>query len=84
MASSARLRVADVSLDMERFLVEVSGERIDLTRSEFDLLAILMGSPGRAFSRLDLLDRLQGTSFEGSARTVDVHIKNLRAKAQSA
>lgn len=80
--SSARLRVAGISLDLERFLVEVEGERIDLTRSEFDLLAILMGSPGRAFSRLDLLDRLQGTSFEGSERTVDVHIKNLRAKIE--
>lgn len=81
-ASSARLRVADVTLDMDRFLVEVGSERIDLTRSEFDLLAILMGSPGRAFSRLDLLDRLQGTTFEGSERTVDVHIKNLRAKIE--
>ncbi|MBK8900519.1 MAG: response regulator transcription factor [Anaerolineaceae bacterium] len=80
--NSARLRVAGVSLDLERFLVEVDGERIDLTRSEFDLLAILMGSPGRAFSRLDLLDRLQGTTFEGSERTVDVHIKNLRAKIE--
>ncbi len=80
--SSARLRVAGVSLDLERFLVEVEGERIDLTRSEFDLLAILMAAPGRAFSRLDLLDRLQGTTFEGSERTVDVHIKNLRAKIE--
>ena len=81
-ASTARLRVADVTLDLERFLVEVDGERIDLTRSEFDLLAILMGAPGRAFSRLDLLDKLQGTAFEGSERTVDVHIKNLRAKIE--
>ncbi len=80
--SSARLRVAGISLDLERFLVEVEDERIDLTRSEFDLLAILMGSPGRAFSRLDLLDRLQGTTFEGSERTIDVHIKNLRAKIE--
>lgn len=80
--SSARLRIGGVSLDLERFLVEVEGERIDLTRSEFDLLAILMGSPGRAFSRLDLLDRLQGTTFEGSERTIDVHIKNLRSKIE--
>jgi DNA-binding response OmpR family regulator len=76
------LRVANVSLDQERFLVQVDSERIDLTRSEFDLLAVLMSSPGRAFSRLDLLDRLQGTTFEGSERTVDVHIKNLRAKIE--
>jgi len=76
------LRVANVSLDQERFLVQVDSERIDLTRSEFDLLAVLMSSPGRAFSRLDLLDRLQGTTVEGSERTVDVHIKNLRAKIE--
>jgi DNA-binding response OmpR family regulator len=81
-AGSDRLRVADIMLDLERFLVEVAGERIDLTRSEFDLLAILIGAPGRAFSRLDLLDKLQGTAFEGSERTVDVHIKNLRAKIE--
>ena len=80
--TSPRLHVADVSLDLERFMVEVNGQRIDLTRSEFDLLAVLMGSPGRAFSRLDLLDKLQGTTFEGSERTVDVHIKNLRAKIE--
>lgn len=82
VANSARLRVADVSLDIDHYLVEVAGERIDLTRSEFDLLAILMAAPGRAFSRLDLLDKLQGTTFEGSERTVDVHIKNLRAKLE--
>lgn len=80
--NNARLHVADVTLDLERFFVAVGGQRVDLTRSEFELLAVLMGSPGRAFSRLDLLDRLQGTTFEGSERTVDVHIKNLRSKIE--
>ncbi|VAW30657.1 Phosphate regulon transcriptional regulatory protein PhoB (SphR) [hydrothermal vent metagenome] len=79
---SNRLRVADVLLDFDHYLVEVAGKRIDLTRSEFDLLAILMGAPGRAYSRFDLLDKLQGTTFVGSARTVDVHIKNLRGKIE--
>ena len=55
---------------------------LDLTPSEFDLLAVLMQSPGRAFSRLELLDRLQGTMFEGYERTIDVHVKNLRAKLE--
>ncbi len=82
VSSNARLRVADVSLDLDNYSVEVAGERIDLTRSEFDLLAILMASPGRAFSRLDLLDKLQGTTFVGSERTIDVHIKNLRSKIE--
>ncbi|MCP4415343.1 MAG: response regulator transcription factor [Chloroflexi bacterium] len=81
-ARSTLLRVADVSLDFDRYVVEVAGVRVDLTRSEFDLLAILMAAPGRAFSRLDLLDKLQGTIFVGSERTVDVHIKNLRSKIE--
>ena len=81
-AKSNRLRVADVLLDFDHYLVEVAGKRVDLTRSEFDLLAILMAAPGRAFSRYDLLDKLQGTTFEGSERTVDVHIKNLRGKIE--
>ncbi len=80
--SGGRLRVGGVAVDLGHFSVEVDGERIDLTRSEFDLLAILIGTPGRAFSRLDLLDRLQGTTFEGSERTIDVHIKNLRSKIE--
>ena len=79
---SRRLRVANISLDLDNYFVEVAGDRVDLTRSEFDLLAILMASPGRAFSRLDLLDKLQGSSLVGSERTVDVHIKNLRAKIE--
>ena len=76
------LRAGNVTLDQERYLVEVSGTRVDLTRSEFDLLATLMSSPGRVYSRLDLLDRLQGTAFEGYERTVDVHVKNLRSKIE--
>jgi len=77
------LRVADVVLDRERRLVAVGGRRIDLTPSEFELLATLMESPGRAFSRLDLMDRLQGTTFDGSERTIDVHVRNLRAKIEA-
>ncbi len=76
------LRVGQISLDPERYLVEVAGQGVDLTRSEFDLLATLMRSPGRVYSRLDLLDRLQGTAFEGYERTIDVHIKNLRSKIE--
>jgi DNA-binding response OmpR family regulator len=76
------LRLGDLQLDLESYLLEVRGVRVDLTRSEFDLLAALMSSPGRAFSRIDLLDRLQGTSFEGYERTIDVHVKNIRAKIE--
>jgi DNA-binding response OmpR family regulator len=76
------LRCADIKLDRELHTVEVGDEHVDLTPSEFDLLATLMASPGRAFTRLELLDRIQGTAYEGYERTIDVHIKNLRAKIE--
>lgn len=76
------LRVADISLDRSGRVVTVGPEVIDLTPSEFDLLAIMMAAPGRAFSRLELLERLQGAAYEGYERTIDVHIRNLRAKIE--
>ncbi len=76
------LRAADIVVDRNGRLVTVADKVIDLTPSEFDLLATLVSSPGRAFSRLDLLDRLQGTAFEGYERTIDVHIRNLRTKIE--
>ncbi|MCK4693523.1 MAG: response regulator transcription factor [Anaerolineales bacterium] len=77
------LRSSDITLDRESHTVKVGEEYVDLTPSEFDLLATLLSAPGRAFSRLDLLDRIQGIAYEGYERTVDVHIKNLRAKIES-
>ncbi|MCH7588947.1 MAG: response regulator transcription factor [Chloroflexi bacterium] len=76
------IRAAHVMLDRESHLVQVGDDSVDLTPSEFDLLSALMSSPGRAFSRMDLLDILQGTAFEGYERTIDVHIKNLRSKIE--
>lgn len=76
------LRAADIVLDRDRRQVTVGERRADLTPSEFELLAILMSAPGRAFSRLDLLDRLQGTAFEGYERTIDYHVRNLRVKIE--
>ncbi|MBF8283244.1 MAG: DNA-binding response regulator [Anaerolineales bacterium] len=76
------LRAADVTLDRAGHTVRVGERTVDLTPSEFDLLAALMSAPGRAFSRLELLDRLQGTTYEGYERTIDVHVKNLRAKIE--
>ncbi len=80
--SAPVLRVADVTLDRETHSVQVAGSYVDLTPSEFDLLAALMSVPGRAYSRLELLDRIQGVAYEGYERTVDVHIKNLRSKIE--
>ena len=76
------LRAANIALDRNGRVVTVGEMQVDLTRSEFELLAALMSAPGRAFSRLDLLDRLQGTAFEGYERTIDVHIRNLRTKIE--
>jgi DNA-binding response OmpR family regulator len=79
----SRMQIGDIVLDREAHSVSVSDRPVHLTPSEFDLLAFLMDAPGRVFSRLDLLEDLQGTSFEGVARTIDVHIRNLRTKIES-
>ena len=77
------LRAADIVLDRENHSVSVADHPVRLTPSEFDLLAVLMSSPGRVYSRMDLLRELEGTSFEGVARTIDQHIRNLRTKIEA-
>jgi DNA-binding response OmpR family regulator len=80
--SSEVLRAADITLDKGSRAVTVNDQPVNLTPSEFELLAVLMSSPGRVFSRSILLDQVQGTSFEGVERTIDVHIRNLRTKIE--
>ncbi|MEZ4837236.1 MAG: response regulator transcription factor [Caldilineaceae bacterium] len=81
-AEARRIQIGDLILDQETRLVSVAGVNVDLTPSEFGLLAALMGNPGRAFSRLELLERIQGDTYEGYERTIDVHIRNLRTKIE--
>ena len=76
------LRVGSITLDRTGHIVQVNNQVVDLTPSEFELLATLMATPGRAFSRLDLLESTSGDAFEGYERTIDVHIRNLRAKVE--
>ncbi len=76
------LRVADIVVDTTARTVMVDGHLIDLTPSEFTLLTTLMAAPGRVFSRTELLEYLQGNTYEGSERTVDVHVRNLRTKIE--
>jgi len=76
------LRAADITLDKGSRTVTVNDVAVNLTPSEFELLAVLMSSPGRVFSRAVLLDQVQGTTFEGVERTIDVHIRNLRTKIE--
>ena len=77
------LRVSEITLDRDSREVQVAERFVDLTPSEFDLLAALMSVPGRVFSRLDLLDVIQGVRYEGYERTIDTHIKNLRSKIEA-
>jgi DNA-binding response OmpR family regulator len=76
------LRAADIVLDRTTRTVTVGDRAIDLTPSEFAILATLMAAPGQVFSRLDLLDRVSGEAYEGYERTIDVHIRNLRTKIE--
>jgi DNA-binding response OmpR family regulator len=76
------LRAFDLVLDRVGRTVKIGDHYVDLTPSEFEILAILMAAPGRVFSRLDLLDRISGDAYEGYERTVDVHVRNLRAKIE--
>jgi DNA-binding response OmpR family regulator len=76
------LRAGDLELDPESRLVRLAGEYLDLTKMEFDLLTTMMHNPGRAFTRLELLERVQGFAYDGYERTIDVHVKNLRKKIE--
>jgi DNA-binding response OmpR family regulator len=77
------LRAGDLELDQDARIVRLDGRFLELTRMEFDLLATLMNHPGRAFNRLELLERTQGYAYDGYERTIDVHVKNLRKKIEA-
>ncbi|RLC74045.1 MAG: DNA-binding response regulator [Chloroflexi bacterium] len=74
------LRAGPITLDRDTHVVTISGQMADLTPTEFSILETLMTTPGRVFSRAELLEAAQGIAFEAYERTVDVHIKNLRQK----
>jgi DNA-binding response OmpR family regulator len=76
------VRVGDLIIDLRAHEVNLQGRRVDLTPTEFRLLEILAGHPNQVFTRMQLIDRVQGHAFEGYERTVDAHIKNLRGKVE--
>lgn len=76
------LSIGGIHLEKETRTVKSFGRPVNLTPSEFDLLYALMLSPGRVFSRSELLLKLQGNTFEAVERTIDVHIRNLRTKIE--
>ncbi len=74
------IALGDLTIDPIKHEVLLQGRSIDLTPSEFNILLAMASQPGRAFSRMDLLDAAQGEAYEGYERSIDVHIKNLRQK----
>lgn len=74
------ISTAGVTLDLAQRAALLNGQPLELTTMEFDLLALLLEHPGQVFTRLQLLERAQGSVYEGYERTIDVHIKNLRKK----
>src|SRR5450432_2940752 len=79
---SNMIRAGDLEIDITRHNVRRRGTEIRLTPSEFTLLATLAQHPGQVFSREQLLERVYGVAYDGFARSVDAHIKNLRQKLE--
>lgn len=83
-ATEERLKIGALLVDRAAHEVSVEGRRITLTAKEFALLAFLAANRGRVFSRETLLARVWGSRYEGGARTVDIHVRRLRAKVGDA
>jgi two-component system alkaline phosphatase synthesis response regulator PhoP len=81
-SSQQQLCIADLEIDQDAHTLTRAGEVIELTPTEFSLFVTLAGQPGRVFNRLQLLEASQGVAYEGYERTIDAHIKNLRAKIE--
>ncbi len=81
-AGAETLRVADVTLDVSRMQVTVGTRAVEVTPTEFQLLATLAREPGRIFTRAQLLDAVRGMAFESYERAIDAHIKNIRRKIE--
>ncbi|MBA2546424.1 MAG: response regulator transcription factor [Solirubrobacterales bacterium] len=82
-ADGSTIEAGPVSVDLARHLVTVRGEPVNLTRSEFQVLRLLVESPGQVFSRKEIMEELWQTEFRGDVRACDVHISNLRQKVES-
>ena len=82
MADMEVLHAGDLELDLPRMRVTRAGEAIELTATEFTLLAFMARQPGRVFTRSQLLDAIHGVAFESYERAIDAHIKNVRRKLE--
>ncbi|MGH2592749.1 MAG: response regulator transcription factor [Anaerolineae bacterium] len=81
-AGAETIRVADLTLDVPRMRVTLGERAVDVTPTEFQLLAALARQPGRIFTRAQLLDAVHGIAFESYERAIDAHIKNIRRKIE--
>jgi two-component system, OmpR family, alkaline phosphatase synthesis response regulator PhoP len=77
-----RLVAGDLIVDRDRHLVDVGGRPVELTATEFSIVAALAAQPGRVFTRLQLLDAVHGVAFESYERAIDAHVKNIRRKLE--
>ncbi len=77
------IQIADLYIDIEKRQVRRNEISVELTPNEFDILRVMAEIPGRVFSRMQLLDKVQGDAYEGYERTIDSHIKNLRKKIEA-
>jgi two-component system response regulator RegX3 len=80
--SGAAIEVGDVLLDPERHEVLIRGEHVSLPLKEFELLGLLLENAGRVLTRDTLIDRVWGSDYVGDTKTLDVHVKRLRAKVE--
>ncbi|MBA2631886.1 MAG: response regulator transcription factor [Chloroflexi bacterium] len=76
------LRAGALTLDVPRMRLEVDGRTVELTATEFSLLAAMARQPGRVFTRSQLLDAIHGVAFESYERAIDAHVKNIRRKIE--
>jgi two-component system response regulator RegX3 len=78
----ASLQVGPVRMDVDRHVVTVDGEQVNLPLKEFELLELLLRNAGRVLTRMQLIDRVWGSDYVGDTKTLDVHVKRLRAKIE--
>jgi two-component system alkaline phosphatase synthesis response regulator PhoP len=77
-----RIETGDLVLDVPRLRATVGGRQLDLTPTEFGILAAMAREPGRVFTRSQLLDTVHGVAFESYERAIDAHVKNIRRKLE--
>ena len=81
--ASSIMESGPVRMDVDRHVVTVRGEQVQLPLKEFELLEVLLRNAGRVLTRMQLIDRVWGADYVGDTKTLDVHVKRLRAKVEA-